>query len=407
MIINNRILQIIGNNCKHLEKFVLKGNLFYDLNEKQIKVFGQKCGKDFKYIDFSLTNNEYNNKFVETLIQLTPNIEVFHYNNLSVINSKPNNFYSKLKGIDLFDYLREENFKITFEELKTFADNYHKQINQIDIEFDFLDNVRIDPFLQLSRFESLEKLVLNLKNDKNINTSIVKGLVMIAINCKKLKNFSFEAELKSESIFESLNKRLFKIIAEFQALISCEITIEYEQKRLNIEGISCGYLKVNQNLKHLVLNIPQLNDKHFKNINTLFPQLKTLKIHSKDSLISDKTMHCLAKMPKLSVIDLIFHEPSLEAEEEMEEETDEKTKLISDEGVCDILKNCLDLKRFKLINRSSEITSKTIDALMSTKINPKIEYNFKFRDNINGRLRDYIEDIETFLPQNFKVICFE
>jgi hypothetical protein len=344
---------------------------------------------------------------VETLIELTPNIEVFHYNNLSVINSKPNNFYSRLKGIDLFDYLREENFKITFEELKTFADNYHKQINQIDIEFDFLDNIRIDPFLQLSRFESLEKLVLNLKNDKNINTSIVKGLVMIAINCKKLKNFSFEAELKSESIFESLNKRLFKIIAEFQALISCEITIEYEQKRLNIEGISCGYLKVNQNLKHLVLNIPQLNDKHFKNINTLFPQLKTLKIHSKDSLISDKTMHCLAKMPKLSVIDLIFHEPSLEAEEEMEEETDEKTKLISDEGVCDILKNCLDLKRFKLINRSSEITSKTIDALMSTKINPKIEYNFKFRDNINGRLRDYIEDIETFLPQNFKVICFE
>ncbi len=44
---------------------------------------------------------------------------------------------------------------------------------------------------------------------------------------------------------------------------------------------------------------------------------------------------------------------------------------------------------------------------MSTKINPKNEYNFKFRDNINGRLRDYIEDIETFLSQNFKITCFE
>jgi hypothetical protein len=81
----------------------------------------------------------------------------------------------------------------------------------------------------------------------------------------------------------------------------------YNLTEIIIDSI-CEFSKVNQNIKHLVLRISQLNDILFKNINLFLPQLKQLKIHSYDS-ISDKTMHRLAKMPKLLVIDLILFKP--------------------------------------------------------------------------------------------------
>ncbi len=84
----------------------------------------------------------------------------------------------------------------------------------------------MEAFEQLSRFERLEKLVLEI-NDNNIKTSIDKGLVIIANNCKKLKVFSFDAHFESETNFNSSNSQLFQIICEFQSLISCQIDIQF------------------------------------------------------------------------------------------------------------------------------------------------------------------------------------
>jgi hypothetical protein len=92
-------------------------------------------------------------------------------------------------------------------------------------------------------------------------------------------------------------------------------------------------------------------------------------------------------MPKLSVIDLIWFKPK--------PETKENTRLIiTDSGVCHIINNCLEIKDFILMDRTSKITSKTIETIINTEIKPKIEYNFKFCDKFNGRLRNHIKSIK-------------
>jgi hypothetical protein len=401
--INNRILQIIANNCKHLEKFVFRVNsLFFDVNEKQITIFGQKCGQKLKFICFeqyfSQPNDQNSNKLVDNLLHLTPNVEAFHYENISVITSKQNKFYSKLNEINISEGLANQKH---IKEFITFTDNYCQQINKIRIDFDLTNDIKFDPFAQLSRFESLEKLVLYI-NDNNIKTSIDKGLVMIALKCKKLKDLTFDTDIELVSNYKSLKNKLFQIIGEFESLISCKITINYDQNSHSIDSICCESTKINENIKHLSVCIPELCDNHFKNIKLFFPKLIKLEILSEDSLISDKTMHCLAKMPKLSIINLNICAP----DSDQVEETVDSSLRITDEGVCDIINNCLDLKKFSLNNSNSVITSKTIDTIISKKLNPKIKYEFEFEDNINGKLKEHINSIESLLPKNLEFNCY-
>jgi hypothetical protein len=110
-------------------------------------------------------------------------------------------------------------------------------------------------------------------NDINIKTSIDKGLVIIAKNCNKVKEFSLVIGMRNDSNILSFYCKLFHIICEFQTLISCEIVVQIKNNFLINDSISCESPKVNQSLKHLSLEIPQLSDKYFENINIFLPQL--------------------------------------------------------------------------------------------------------------------------------------
>jgi len=189
--IDNKILQIISSNCNNLEKIVFEGNTFSKVTKKQIKAFGQKYGKKLKFINFSLTKSQFKNKF-EALFEFTPNIERFCYENLSVITSKPNKFYSKLKKIKIcanyFENYVEDYSKSFREVFKNFVDNYCKQIEKIDFDIRLMNNLENNSLTLLSRFESLQKLHLYIE-DNNLKISLDKGLVTIGKNCKKMKDF--------------------------------------------------------------------------------------------------------------------------------------------------------------------------------------------------------------------------
>jgi hypothetical protein len=53
------------------------------------------------------------------------------------------------------------------------------------------------------------------------------------------------------------------------------------------------------------------------------------------------------------------------------------------------------MRKIILSDRNSLITPKTIDAIMSLKLNPRIEYFFQLYDNIDGKLEDHIKLIES------------
>ncbi len=66
--------------------------------------------------------------------------------------------------------------------------------------------------------------------------------------------------------------------------------------------ISCETLDCLQSVQYLSLEMKQLVDKHFKNLNQFSPNLLTLNIDSNYSIISDKTTHSLTKMTQLRTI---------------------------------------------------------------------------------------------------------
>jgi hypothetical protein len=175
------VIQLITNNCNELQKFVITDGYFDKINEKQIKAFGEKFGHSLRYVCIHFIN-DHNKKLVTKLFDFLPKLKTLIFDDISVVTSKQNSFYSNLEEVKGRNY--------TFEEIKFLADNYQKQIKKFKAQFGTIFKVLSNTngfnshLIQLSRFENLESLKLSICANGFIN----EGLDMIANNCKLLND---------------------------------------------------------------------------------------------------------------------------------------------------------------------------------------------------------------------------
>jgi hypothetical protein len=400
--ITGKVIEIIANNCHNLEKLKLNNAYFSDINEENIKLFGEKCGQNLESIVVSFfdTNND-NNKLIKSLLKFTPNLVSLNYETNSDLIWEQNQYFLKLEEIYL-----EQSF--TFEEFKIFADNYNKQIKKIHLR---LNNNEIDlnkALIELTRFESLVDLSLLLEfSNEEITSSIDNELVLIAKNCEKLENLLLYVDIEYEINGKAINSQWFQILGNFRALKSCKFFLYLSETQNFDNYMNTNYgliesLKDCKNLKLLSLDMKQLMDKNFESIDLCLPQLKSLIIETEKCLISDQTFHKLAKMQNLSLIKIKYREID-EQDLELENiKTNANECQITDSGVCNLIINGFNIKIFKLKIESS-ISEKAIEEIIKRANSyPKINYKFHFVSN-NKNIKDFLTNNSNKIPQNLSL----
>ena len=404
--VDNSVIALIANNCHHLQELIIDAKSFNDIDESFIKLLGQKCGQKLKSIDFSYYCSYYNNKS-SILYGFSPNIKEFCFNDLKIITSKPNNFYTKLEKI----VFGSQSF--SFGEFTRFVDSYCNQIKSISISIhNFSDsdedsvNVETQLFKQLSRFIKLENLWLDMSDDTINYRYIAKDLESIAMKCKKLKFLDFEVNINNYSTLVSFSDKFCKILSKFKSLVKCKFVVEfdYDFEELDLDSkkrkIEC--LDPLLSLESLHLNIPLLTDKHFDSIDVNAPKLAIFEVTSKNCVLTDKTLLNLAKIKTLSSIDIT------KINADIEEKCEDIAFKITDIGFIEILKNCPKIEKLEINDPlTSVLTAKSIDAIIALKINPKIPlYTFSFYDTFDGSIKEYLNQFKDDLPQNLEINCF-
>ena len=402
--VDNSIIELIANNCHYLQELIVDAKSFNDIDESYIRLLGQKCGPKLKSIDFSYYCSYYNNKS-SILYEFSPNIKEFCFNDLKIITSKKDNFFSKLEKVVFGSQC------FSFAEFTRFVDSYCKQIKSISVSINNLSDsthkidLEYQLFTQLSRFHNLENLWLDLSDDSIAYRFILKGLETIGNKCKKLKYFDFETNIQNYSTLVSISDKLCKILSSFKALIKTKFVIEYDygfdEIDLNINKREIENFGQLSSLESLHLNIPLLNDKHFDSIYKTSPKLSNFEIYSKNCVISDKTVINLSKINTLSSVAIT----KLNAD--IEDKCEDGFK-ITDNGFIEILNNCPKIEKLEIIDSlTSILTEKSIDAILRVRVNPKIPiYSFSFYDTFDGKVKEYLEQFKDNIPQNVDINCY-
>ena len=397
--VDNSVIELIANNCHHLQELIIDAKSFNNIDESYIRLLGQKCGPNLKSIDFSYYCSYYNNKS-SILYDFSPNIKEFCFNDLKIITSKTSNFYPKLEKM----VFGSQSF--SFEEFTRFVDSYCKQIKSISVSihnFNDTKDIESQLFQQLSRFEKLENLWLDLSDDSITYRFILKGLETIAMKCKKIKCLDFEVNINKYSTLISINDKFCKILSKFKSLIKCKFVVEYDYEfdeiELNLNDKQIEAFDPLLSLESLHISIPLLNDKHFESIDKKLTKLSVFEINSKNDAISDKTLLSLAKIKSLSSVEIT------KDNEDIEDYYEDNSVRITDIGFIEIIKNCPKIEKLEINDSLTSILSeKCIDAILGLKINPKISlYSFSFCDKFKGKINEYLDQFKDDLADNLVI----
>jgi hypothetical protein len=358
-IIDGQIVEYIYDNCVHLERFVCTSIKIENFSETHLRQFCAKCGQKLKLIQFDGINEIE----MRTILRLSPNIRS--------VNIKNNNFITRIESLFIHSITKQllspklDSIYIScycVDDLMAFADKYSQQIKKIEIKFMsnyLIANVMNNALKQISRFVNLETLYLLIYNhQKGPIYPIDDGLQMIAIKCTKLKHFICEMTQNLVS------GQLFEVFSNFTSLQTCKISTTYEH---HSDYGSITDLKYCSNLTHLTLYLKYLSDKHFKDIHLYLPKLKSFKLNTSNGFITDQTLHCLAKLRKLSVIEISGITSSMFK--------------ITDAAVCNTIINCPNLKSVSLFCKTN-VTQKVIDTFVNrAHLYPKQNYQFFYQRN--------------------------
>jgi hypothetical protein len=358
-IIDGQILQYIYDNCLHLQRFVCTSIKIENFSERHLREFSAKCGQKLKFIQFDGINEIE----MRTILRLSPNMRF--------VNIKNNNFIKQIDSLFIDSTTKQllspklDSICIScycVDDLMAFADKYSQQIKKIEIKFMsnyLIANVINNALKQISRFVNLETLYLLIYNhQKGYIYPIDLGLQMIAKKCTKLKHFICEMTKNLVS------GQLFEVFSNFRSLETCKISTTDEHES-DYGSIVC--LKYCSNLTHLTLYLQYLSDKHLKDIDLYLPKLKSFKLNTSNGFITDQTFHCLAKLQKLSVIEISGITSSMFK--------------ITDAAVCNTIINCPNLKSVSLFCRTN-VTQKAINTFVNrAHLYPKENYQFFYQRN--------------------------
>jgi hypothetical protein len=371
--INCQILDIITNNCLHLKKIELNlDHCSHWIEGKNFNLtqFGRNCGQKLEFIQIKQSSEVIK---LKELLLFTPNLKKVYINYVN----KDFKFYP-IKEYSISPFSEEFLQKLqeicfmysSFDELKTFSDKYHKQIKKIGITFapvlqspnDGINNALIE----LSRFECLESLVLNINNRNYSNYAISSGLKLIADNCKKLNHLEIFMDQNN------ISGKIFELLKETKALEKLIITINDQNFGPNFSSVE--YLKNCKNLKYLKLDFKGFGNDILEDIDLYLPNLTHFLFINPMNVLPEKTLHNLTKLKNLSHIDIDSYS-------------------LCDSEVYYFIKNSLNIEKM-IFRNINYITRKTINVLIERAIKrPKVQYLLQFKEKFknteNLELIDY------------------
>jgi hypothetical protein len=353
---NSSTINSIINNCLFVEKIAFNGNINENLLLKLSQTFGKRL------ISFDLSG-VFNKKF-DDIFTFTPNLKEIKLNkNLDQL------IKTVLTKLEMISFPKN----VDLVELKTFTDIYCKQIKKISASFGGLPNDVIDKSLiQLSRYENLESLSLNIKLTKKRALFIDSGLVMIGNKCKKLKHFNLKA------YYKVTNENLFLILSRFEALT--KLIIHFQCPSDQSFG-NMHHLNGCTNLKYLNLFVKSLTDQNFNDIHKYLPNLKYFSLLS-DNKLTQNTLFSLSKLQNLTRLEM-------------------KTSGINDCGAREVINNCPQIRTIIFDTHIKDIAIRAfVDLALK---NPKNQYIFVFRFTYFSKFTIDEKDI----PNNLSIIDFD
>ena len=349
---SNQVLEVLIRNGGHLKTIQMD---FQYCDQKMIEDFGLKFGQQLKelaliesygVVEVNVQRNIF--KSFPNLISIS-NVEfcaLFEAQEVLVTNLK--------KAIELWNIRDKHLFDL-------FVDN-NPTLTDLEINLNLKSCVDTCALIEkVSQLKDLNHLSIDLFDCHSYDKRMGKSIESIGLKCIKLKTFSLIVlERKS---FDT--KHCFKAFDKFSNLNKLIVySINNCSLKHSIEKLDINCLKNCQKLIHLDITSDQIDDQLFVNIDSIVPNLKSLKILIKYE-ITDKALESMAKLNHLKSLTIRRF-------------TGENLNQITDSGLLLLINGCIHLRKVE-ISYKTAITETTIKAVIQKAIkNPKILFEYEF-----------------------------
>ena len=402
-IIDGNILRLIADNCLNLRQFTCTSIKCLNIRDEDLDYFGQKMSKTLQSIQFDCLQDIQLNRLLHLMKNSINRVSIENNNfclrndfvfldieKLCDVSSKKvttdgcsPKMLPKLRSIQITCY--------SVEDIQRLADYYSKDLTEIRIRFMsnyLMGNVMNSCLKQLSRFSNIQSLTLLMYNyQKGLISPINEGLLLIGRNCTQLKHFVCEMTKNL------ISGQLFDVFGSgFSSLRTCKVSTTYEED--DSYGTVDG-LKNSKQLKHLTLYLKYLSDKHFVNIQTVLPNLRSFKVNTTNGYMTDRTVLSLSKLRQLSSVEISGSSPSLAK--------------ITDHSVAELVANCPHIQNVSLFCRTS-VGRQTVDQFIETaKRYPKNSYKYfyEFHNDFNESYEDLRPEFDPLsyesYPENLSI----
>lgn len=385
-------IRAVADYCKHLRHIKVSRNS--GITREDVEYFGRRVGQKLK--SFGVVGA----KDLRQLAHLAPDLEAIDVQQLrSILGFEDRLVRPAMKRPKLFPLLnRIRFFECTPNDLVRFQEQYADTITTINSNNNFLALISS----KMSAFERLQSLSIDclaLRPKYVIEDEVfIDQIKLLAKLCPRLTKFQFEDD-------DHNYDNLFEAFGHFKNLVYLRC-FAFESPNSGSDYGSIEKLKSLTKLRHLDLNLRDLNDTHFKNTDKALPNLESIVLETYKH-ITDVTLKYFSNLRSLRSLKIRCYNLN-------------HYRNISDAGVQLIVDNCEQLRRLELqhvpqaVDLSDdeeeedeedigqfEVSLKTINLFMKkAKNNPKLYYTLKIGEEMDvSKEFDRISNAKDF-PNN-------
>ena len=288
LTVNSSVLSLICQYCPRIKSLSYQCSIddksldFFRINGHKLEDLILR--DDDNELEFG-DNTEKDNKMLNSILKLCPNLKSIWFPLESNPLFKDKEILPKLKEINLT--ISSQNVK----QMKILSDKYSKTMKTLKVMLCDLTTKKLKTCIEcIARFENLKELTLGICSISP--NQQIDCLSLIGQKCNKLLKLQFS------DICLTTKSDLFKAITQFKAIKVLKISLE--KNTLLSETVEC--FKHCKQLKHLVIDYPELTEDFFANIETFIPKL-TLRIQTEqqfsDSFID--AFHSMKNIQKVTI----------------------------------------------------------------------------------------------------------
>ena len=283
----NDVFNQISDNCKNLKTLTLPHNC---PTLQCTEYFGQSLGHQLIKLQFGTENRMK----LKRLLRFVPNLKSLTDVNIGDLIQNQEIQTKQLRSLlklHVYEYSKDLPL------YKIFVSHFAQQLTHLDIDFILdSDEEEIELLQVLDQFKVLKTLRISSNCEETYSPLLTKVFKSIANNCKQLKCFEFNTIFRNS--FDS--KMFCQSFVEFNGLK--EFSFGYFKNESGEFDFNC--LKNCKQLTHLKLGLMRINDHCFQGFESIFPNLKSLKLKNENKL-SEQTMDSFKKIKSLKVIQII------------------------------------------------------------------------------------------------------